>query len=197
MTFQLPNLPFGMDDLSPHLSKETIDYHYHKHHKGYVNKLNHLIPNTPFANKSLEAIIKVAPPGNIFNNAAQIWNHNFYWQCLTPNSSKSPSGELSSAITQHFQSFHQFKETFNKIAMSTFGSGWVWLVKDNQSNLTIISTSNAENPLTQSLIPMLTCDVWEHAYYIDYRNLRLNYMQAFWEIVNWQHVKRCFTFKES
>lgn len=187
----LPPLPYAMDALAPLISKETLEYHYGKHHAAYVNNLNNLIPDTEFADLSLEDIIKRAT-GAIFNNAAQIWNHTFYWHCLTPNSPKQPSGKLADAIQRDFGSFEAFKKKFSQTAISTFGSGWAWLVQTPQKTLEIISTSNAGTPLTTQNTPLLTCDVWEHAYYIDYRNARPTYVEKFWDLVNWDFVAKNF-----
>ena len=167
--FELPKLPYEKNALAPYISEETIEYHYGKHHQTYVNNLNNLVPGTEYEGKSLEEII-LASSGGIFNNAAQIWNHTFYWYGLTPNSTKAPAGALKNAIEAKFGSFDAFKEEFSKVAATTFGSGWAWLVKDEKGELKIISTSNAGCPLTDGYTPLLTCDVWEHAYYIDYRN---------------------------
>ena len=172
MTFELPPLPYERSALAPILSEETLDYHYGKHHKAYVDNLNKLIPGTEFENKTLEQIILSAPAGGIFNNAAQIWNHTFYWHCLTPNGKNEPKGELAEAIKKKFSSFDSFKEAFNKCAVGTFGSGWAWLVKEKDGSVAIVSTSNAGTPMTEHKKALLTCDVWEHAYYIDYRNQR-------------------------
>lgn len=191
MTIQLPPLPYEMDALAPHISRETLEYHYGKHHKAYVDNLNNLIPNTEFANKTLEEIIKTSS-GGIFNNAAQVWNHTFYWHCLAPNAGGEPTGKLLDAIKQKFGSFDAFKELFTKTAITTFGSGWAWLVKNNDGSLDLISTSNAQTPLTSNQKPLLTCDVWEHAYYIDYRNARPKYVESFWNLVNWQFVAEQF-----
>ncbi len=187
MTFTLPALPYAMDALAPHISKETIEYHYGKHHQAYVNNLNKLIPGTEFASMSLDEIIKQAK-GGIFNNAAQIWNHTFYWHCLSPNGGGEPTGKLADAINSHFGSFNEFKEQFTQAAATTFGSGWAWLVQDSTGALKIISTSNAGTPMTEGLTALLTCDVWEHAYYIDYRNARPDYIGAFWSLVHWDFV---------
>lgn len=191
MQHELPPLPYSLDALQPHFSKETLEYHYGKHHKGYVDNLNNLIPNTEFAEMSLEQIIQKAT-GPIFNNAAQIWNHTFYWHCLTPQSGQEPTGKLAEAINQTFGSFAQFKEVFGKAAIATFGSGWAWLVKNADGTLAIVSTSNAGTPMTADQKALLTCDVWEHAYYIDYRNSRPNYLNAYWQIVNWDFVAKNF-----
>ncbi len=187
MPFLLPKLPYEMDALSPHISQETLEYHYGKHHNTYVVNLNKLVENTQYETMSLEDIIKTSS-GGIFNNAAQVWNHTFYWNCLSPNGGGEPQGKLADAINKTFGSFAIFKEKFTQASITTFGSGWGWLVQDAQGNLSIISTSNAGTPMTEGLHALLTCDVWEHAYYIDYRNMRPNYMAAFWELVNWEFV---------
>ena len=190
MKYELPALPFGKDELAPHISAETLDYHYGKHHQAYVDNLNKLVPGTEFEGKDLEEIIKTSS-GGIFNNAAQIWNHTFYWNCLSP-SGGSPTGALGEAIEAAFGSFDKFKEEFTKTAVGTFGSGWAWLVKDADGSLAIESTSNADTPLRTGKIPLLTCDVWEHAYYIDYRNARPIYVEAFWNVVNWEFAAQNF-----
>lgn len=187
MTFTLPELPYAKDALAPHISQETIEYHYGKHHQAYVTNLNKLVPGTEFESMSLEDIIKKAK-GGIFNNAAQVWNHTFYWHCLSPNGGGEPTGKLADAINKHFGSFNEFKEQFSQTAATTFGSGWAWLVQDNAGDLKIISTSNAGTPMTEGLTALLTCDVWEHAYYIDYRNARPEYIKEFWALVNWDFV---------
>ncbi|PJD96666.1 MAG: superoxide dismutase [Fe] [Legionella sp.] len=187
MTFSLPPLPYNLDALEPHLSKETLEYHYGKHHQTYVTNLNKLIEGTEFADMSLADIIKKAK-GGLFNNAAQVWNHTFYWHCLSPQGGNEPEGKLAAAIIQHFGSFAAFKEQFTQTAISTFGSGWAWLVQNAAGDLSIISTSNAATPMTEGLTALLTCDVWEHAYYIDYRNARPNYLAAFWSLVHWEFV---------
>ena len=184
MTFTLPQLPYAMNALAPHISEETLQYHYGKHHQAYVNNLNKLIPGTEFENLSLEEII-MKSKGGVFNNAAQVWNHTFYWHSLTPNGGGEPKGKLADAITKNFGSFDAFKEQFTQAAATTFGSGWAWLVRDDAGALKIISTSNAATPMTEGLTALLTCDVWEHAYYIDYRNARPDYINAFWALVNW------------
>lgn len=189
MAFELPKLPFKKDALKPHISEETLDFHYGKHHNAYVNKLNELVAGGEYSNSSLEDIIKKAAPGPIFNNAAQVWNHSFYWNCLSPNGGKEPTGDVLAALTKNFGSFAQFKEKFTNTAISTFGSGWAWVVQKKSGSLEIVSTSNAQNPLTSGDKPILTCDVWEHAYYIDYRNLRPKYVDAFWNLVNWDFMK--------
>jgi len=187
MEHKLPPLPFAKDALEPVISAETIDYHYGKHHQAYVNNLNKLILGTEFEDMPLEDIIKKSS-GGIFNNAAQVFNHTFYWHCLAPDAGGTPQGELAGAIDQAFGSFEAFKEKFSATAATTFGSGWAWLVKDSDGKLEIISTSNAGTPLTEDKKPLLTCDVWEHAYYIDYRNARPSYIDKFWELVNWDFV---------
>lgn len=192
MAIELPALPYEMDALAPHISRETLEYHYGKHHKAYVDNLNNLITNTEFAGKSLEHII-MHSSGGIFNNAAQIWNHTFYWHCLSPNGGGEPKGELAKAIEKAFGSFAQFKELFTKASVGTFGSGWGWLVKKADGSLEIVSTSNAQTPMTSQQTALLTCDVWEHAYYIDYRNARPKYVEHFWELVNWDFVAANFS----
>lgn len=185
MTFELPALPYANDALAPHISAETIEYHYGKHHQTYVTNLNNLVPGTEFEGLSLEDIVKKSS-GGIFNNAAQVWNHTFYWNCLSPNGGGEPTGGLANAIERTFGSFEKFKEEFSKCAVTTFGSGWAWLVKNPNGTLELVSTSNAGCPLTAGQVPVLTCDVWEHAYYIDFRNLRPKYLEAFWALVNWE-----------
>lgn len=186
MSFVLPPLPYAMNSLEPHISAETLDYHYGKHHQAYVNNLNNLIIGTEFENASLEDII-LKSSGGVFNNAAQVWNHTFYWHCLTP-SFKEPAPELVEQIEQTFGSLAEFKEAFSKAAIATFGSGWAWLVRNGDGKLAITSTSNAGTPMTSGQKALLTCDVWEHAYYIDYRNARPQYLDHFWELVNWDFV---------
>lgn len=187
MTFKLPELPYSMDALAPHISAETLEYHYGKHHNKYVETLNQLVEGTPHAEKSLEDIIKTTD-GKMFNNAAQVWNHTFYWHCLSPKGGNLPTGDLSDAIIKSFGSFDAFKESFSDAAATQFGSGWAWLVQNADGSLAIEKTSNAETPLTTGKKPLLTCDVWEHAYYIDYRNARPKYIEAFWNLVNWDFV---------
>lgn len=177
--------------LAPHISQETLEYHYGKHHNTYVVNLNNLIPGTEFENKSLEEIVK-GSSGGIFNNAAQVWNHTFYWHCLSPNGGGEPTGALADAIVATFGSFEKFKEEFTKSAVTNFGSGWTWLVKKADGSLALQNTSNAGCPLTDGVTPVLTADVWEHAYYIDYRNLRPKYMEAFWALVNWEFAAKNF-----
>ena len=192
MTYTLPELPYAKDALAPHISAETLEFHHGKHHQTYVTNLNNLVPGTEYAGLSLEEIIKKAPAGGIFNNAAQIWNHTFYWHSLAPNGGGAPTGALASAIDSTFGSFDKFKEEFTKCAVTTFGSGWAWLVKNADGSLAIVSTSNAGCPLTAGQTPLLTCDVWEHAYYIDYRNVRPKYVEAFWSLVNWEFAAKNF-----
>ncbi len=187
MPFVLPPLPYEMDALQPYISRETLEYHYGKHHKAYVNNLNNLVAGTDLENKPIEEIIKTQT-GGIFNNAAQAWNHTFYWNCMSPNGGGEPTGDLLTAINKSFGDFKTFKEQFNKTAIATFGSGWAWLVKNPKGDLEIVSTSNAATPLTTPNTPLLTCDVWEHAYYIDYRNERPKYVDNFWNLVNWDFV---------
>lgn len=187
MTFTLPPLPYSMGALAPHISEETLEYHYGKHHQAYVNNLNKLVEGTPFEKATLEDIIKQAN-GAIFNNAAQVWNHTFYWNCLSPEGGAEPTGVVAEKIESTFGSFEQFKEEFTKAAVSAFGSAWAWLVVDKSGQLKIMTTSNAGTPMTEGLHALLTCDVWEHAYYIDYRNRRPDYLTGFWELVNWEFV---------
>lgn len=187
MEFSLPELPYPRDALSPHISAETIDYHYGKHHQTYVTNLNNLVKGTPNEGKSLEELIK-SSSGGLFNNAAQVWNHTFYWHCLRPNGGGEPTGKVLEAINAAFGSFQAFKEQFTQTALTTFGSGWAWLVQKPDGSVALVSTSNAGCPLTTSDRPLLTCDVWEHAYYVDYRNARAKYVEAFWNLVNWEFV---------
>ncbi|WP_419835714.1 superoxide dismutase [Fe] [Endozoicomonas atrinae] len=187
MAFQLPELPYERDALEPHISKETLDYHYGKHHNTYVVKLNGLVEGTELENKSLEEIIKTSE-GGIFNNAAQVWNHTFYWNCLSPNGGGKPSGELAAAIDKAFGSFDEFVAKFSDMAVNNFGSSWTWLVKNTDGSLEIVNTSNAGTPITGDQKPLLTCDLWEHAYYIDYRNVRPDYLKGFWALTNWAFV---------
>jgi superoxide dismutase, Fe-Mn family len=186
MEHKLPELPFAKDSLSPYISAETLEYHYGKHHKAYVDNLNKLIPGTEYEKLTLEEIIKKAPAGGIFNNAAQIWNHTFYWNCLAPRAGGEPDGQLLAAINKSFGSYTQFKDKFSTAATTLFGSGWAWLVKNADNSLEIVQASNAANPLKDGKKPLLTCDVWEHAYYIDYRNARAKYVEVFWNVVNWK-----------
>ncbi|HMV39276.1 superoxide dismutase [Plasticicumulans sp.] len=185
MAHELPALPYAKDALQPHISAETLEYHYGKHHNAYVTNLNNLIKGTDFETLSLEDIV-LKSSGGIFNNAAQVWNHTFYWNCLSPNGGGEPAGALADAINAKFGSFAAFKEEFSKCAVGTFGSGWAWLVKNADGSVELMSTSNAGTPMTSGKTALLTCDVWEHAYYIDYRNLRPKYVEAFWNLVNWE-----------
>ncbi|MBG0783239.1 MAG: superoxide dismutase [Bacteroidales bacterium] len=188
MAYELPALPYAMDALEPFISKETIEFHYGKHHATYVNNLNKQVPGSRFENASLETIVKEAE-GSIFNNGAQVWNHSFYWNCLKPEGGGEPEGKLKEAIDREFGSFGQFREMFSQAATSLFGSGWVWLVCDRAGKLSIVQEQNAGNPLRKGLMPLLTCDVWEHAYYIDKRNRRPAYVEDFWKVVNWKAVE--------
>jgi Fe-Mn family superoxide dismutase len=187
MAFELPKLPYAIDALEPFISKQTIEFHYGKHHQAYINNLNNLVSGTEFENASLEEIIKKAT-GSIFNNGAQIWNHTFYWNCLKPNGGGIPTGELLEAINKSFGSFEEFKQKFSTAAATLFGSGWAWLVKNNDGLIAIVQESNAGNPLRNGLTPLLTCDVWEHAYYLDQQNKRPDYITAFWELIDWDAV---------
>ncbi|WP_006786662.1 superoxide dismutase [Thiorhodospira sibirica] len=188
MQHQLPELPYAKDALMPHISPETLEFHHDKHHATYVDNLNKLIAGTEFDGLSLEEIVKKAPAGGLFNNAAQVWNHTFYFNCLAPQAGGAPSGSLAALIDQHFGSFEAFKEKFSASATGNFGSGWTWLVQNAAGALEIVNTGNAACPLTEGKTPLLTIDVWEHAYYIDYRNARPKYLAAFWELVNWPFV---------
>lgn len=189
MPFELPPLPYDMAALEPSISRETLEYHYGKHHQGYVTNLNSLTEGTEYAKKHLEEVIKTSD-GAIFNNAAQVWNHTFYWNSLSPTGGGEPSGAIAEAINDNFGDFATFKEQFSKVAIGTFGSGWAWLVKTPDGKLEIVSTSNAATPLTTDKKPLMTCDVWEHAYYIDYRNARPKYLESFWNLVNWDFVNK-------
>ena len=192
MPHKLPELPYALDALKPHVSRETLEYHYGKHHAKYIATLNDLIKGTDFENMPLESIIKSAS-GPVFNNAAQAWNHAFYWNCLSPHGGKKPEGALSGAIDSAFGSFDGFKEEFTHAAMELFGSGWCWLVKNKNGLLSIEATTNAGTPMTSNQEALLTCDLWEHAYYIDYRNARAKYLEAFWRVVNWRFAAENFT----
>lgn len=185
--FSLESLPYMEDALVPYISEETLAYHYGKHHQAYVNNLNKLAPGTEYENATLEDLIRKAT-GPLFNNGAQVWNHSFYWKGLSPQGGGEPKGELLKALEKNFGPFVDFKEKFSQAAITTFGSGWAWLVKKKDGSLAIESTSNAGNPLRDGHTPLLTCDVWEHAYYIDYRNARPDYVKAFWNLVNWEFV---------
>ena len=189
---ELQKLPYEMGALEPHISKTTLEFHYGKHHAGYVNNLNKLIEGTPFENKTLEEIVK-GSQGGMFNNAAQVWNHTFYWNCMTPSPAKDvPGGKLIDAIVRDFGSFDAFKEQFINACLTLFGSGWAWLVTNNYGKLSIVQTSNAQVPMTDGLKPLLVCDVWEHAYYIDRKNARASYVNEFWSIINWEFVESNF-----
>ncbi len=191
MAFELPALPYATNRLVPYISEETLEFHHGKHHQTYVTNLNNLVPGTEFSDLTLEEII-LKSSGPIFNNAAQVWNHTFYWNSLTPDGGGEPTGALADAINVTFGSFEKFKEEFSKCAVTTFGSGWAWLVKNTDGSLALVSTSNAGCPLTTGQTPLLTCDVWEHAYYIDYRNARPAYLEAFWALVNWEFAAANF-----
>lgn len=189
MSFELPELPYPQDALVPYISSETLEYHYGKHHRGYVDKLNKQVANTEFQGKSLEEVVKSAE-GGMFNNAAQIWNHTFYWHSMSPEGGGLPSGALAKAIDASFGSFDKFKEKFTTSAAGNFGSGWTWLVQRVDGNLAVVNTSNADTPLTDdNLTPLLTVDIWEHAYYIDYRNARPKYLDAFWALISWDFAQ--------
>ncbi|WP_133510256.1 superoxide dismutase [Candidatus Thiosymbion oneisti] len=187
MAHELPALPYDKKALEPVISQETIEYHYGKHHQTYVTNLNKLVPGTEFEGKSLEDVI-MKSSGGVFNNAAQVWNHSFYWSCLSPKGGGEPSGALAGAIKAKFGSFDEFKKQFTQSATTNFGSGWTWLVKGKDGSLEIVNTSNAGTPMTEGKTALLTVDVWEHAYYIDYRNARPKYLEKIWEIVNWDFV---------
>jgi Fe-Mn family superoxide dismutase len=191
MEHTLPQLPYALDALSPFISKETLEFHYGKHHQAYVTNLNNLVKGTEFENASLEDIIKKSS-GGVFNNAAQVWNHTFYWNSMKPNGGGAPTGPLADAINAKWGSFDKFKEEFTKCAVGTFGSGWAWLVKKADGSLDLASTSNAATPLTTDAKPLMTCDVWEHAYYIDTRNARPKYVENFWNVVNWDFASKNF-----
>ncbi len=191
MTFELPPLPYAMDALEPYISKTTLEYHFGKHHQAYVTNLNKLIIGTEFEETGLEDIVKRAT-GGIFNNGAQVWNHTFYWNCLSPNGGGEPKGPLADAINQDFGSFEEFKEKFSAACATLFGSGWAWLVTDEDGNLQIIQESNAGNPIRNGFEPLLVCDVWEHAYYLDKQNRRPDYIADFWKMVDWDSVAERF-----
>ncbi len=192
MAFELPALPYEKNALEPHISAETLEFHHGKHHNAYVTNLNNLVPGTEFEGKSLEEVIKTSS-GGIFNNAAQIWNHTFYWHSLSPNGGGAPTGAVADAINKTWGSFDKFKEEFNKMAVGNFGSSWTWLVKKADGSLAIVNTSNAATPITEAgVTPLITVDLWEHAYYIDFRNLRPKYLEAFWALVNWEFANKNF-----
>ena len=188
MAYELPQLPFGPNDLEPFLSAETLDYHHGKHHKAYVDNLNKATAGTPQEGASLEDLIKTAE-GGVFNNAAQVWNHTFYWNCLKGGGPSAPSAAFASRLADAFGAFEAFCEQFNQAAVARFGSGWAWLVENPDGSLAITTTANAENPMRDGANPLLTCDVWEHAYYIDFRNARPKYLKDFWGYVNWEFVE--------
>lgn len=192
MTHELPPLPYEKNALEPHMSSETLEYHHDKHHQAYVTNLNNLIKGTEFEDASLEEIVTNAT-GPLFNNAAQTWNHTFFWSCLSPAGAGAPTGELAEAIDASFGSFDAFKEQFTKTATTLFGSGWTWLVKNGDGSLAVVGLGNAGNPMTEGQVPLLTCDVWEHAYYIDYRNARPKFVEAFWNLVDWEFVAQNFS----
>lgn len=187
MAFELPPLPYDRAALEPHISAETLDYHHGKHHKAYVDNLNKMVEGTEFAGMDLVEVVRKSQ-GGIFNNAAQTWNHTFFWNCMSPTGGGAPTGALAEAINKAFGDFETFKQQFTDTAIKTFGSGWAWLVQRPDGALALVSTSNANTPLTSEDTPLLTCDVWEHAYYIDYRNARPKFVEAFWNVVNWDFV---------
>jgi superoxide dismutase, Fe-Mn family len=187
MAFQLPELPYAMNALEPFITAKTLEFHYGKHHQAYVNNLNNLIQGTEFEPAGLEEIIMKAS-GGIFNNAAQIWNHTFYWNCLKPEGGGEPSGPLATFINRDFESFEAFKAKFSAACATLFGSGWAWLVQTPEGKLEIVQESNAGNPMKKGLKPLMTCDVWEHAYYLDYQNKRPDYITGFWNLIDWEAV---------
>jgi Fe-Mn family superoxide dismutase len=191
MSHTLPTLPYALNALEPNISLKTLEFHYGKHHQAYVNNLNNLVPGTKFENATLETIIKEAD-GAIFNNGAQIWNHTFYFTSFSPKGGGEPEGILGEAIKKSFGSLSEFKDKFSKAAITLFGSGWAWLVKKADGSLEIVQESNAGNPLRKGLTPILTCDVWEHTYYLDYQNRRPDYIEAFWKILDWKVVGKRF-----
>jgi superoxide dismutase, Fe-Mn family len=191
MAFELPKLSYALNSLAPIIEKRTMEFHYGKHHQAYVNNLNNLIAGTKFEQSSLEEIIKGAE-GGIFNNGAQVWNHTFYFSAFKPKGGGEPTGSLADSIIKNFGSFAEFKEQFSKAATTLFGSGWAWLIKKEDKSLQIIQESNAGNPLRNGHIPILTCDVWEHAYYLDYQNRRPDYVKAFWDILDWDTIGKRF-----
>ncbi|WP_432696919.1 superoxide dismutase [Marinobacterium sp. YM272] len=192
MSFELPALPYAKDALEPHISAETLEFHHGKHHNTYVTKLNGLVPGSEFEGKSLEEIITSAPAGPVFNNAAQIWNHTFYWNSLSPNGGGAPTGAIADAINAKWGSFEKFQEEFNDKAVNNFASCWTWLVKNADGSLEIVNTSNAGTPMTNGQKALITVDLWEHAYYIDYRNVRPDYLKGFWALVNWDFANENF-----
>ena len=192
MAHELPPLPYAKNALEPIISEETLEFHYGKHHQAYVTNLNNLVPGTEFENASLDEIVMKAG-GGIFNNAAQVWNHSFYWNCLSPQGGGEPTGALADAINAAFGSFDAFRDEFSKSAVGNFGSGWTWLVKNENGGVEIVNTTNAGNPMTEGKTPLLTVDVWEHAYYVDYRNARPKYLEEIWKIINWEFVAANFS----
>jgi len=188
MLFELPKLPYELNALEPIISARTLEYHYGKHHLAYVNNLNNLIVNTDYADMTLDEIVMKAD-GGIFNNAAQVWNHTFYWESFSGDFDKEPDGLLLSKITMNFGSFASFKEQFSKACVTLFGSGWAWLVQKQDGTLEIVQESNAGNPMKKGMKPLLTCDVWEHAYYLDYQNRRPDYVTAYWKLIDWKKVE--------
>jgi Fe-Mn family superoxide dismutase len=190
MSHQLPDLPYAHDALQPHISRETLEYHYDKHHAAYVKNLNGLVEGTEFAGKGLEDIVKTAPAGGVFNNAAQVWNHTFYFAGLSPEGGGEPTGALAEAIVAKWGDFASFQDAFTRSATGNFGSGWTWLVRTTAGDLEIVNTGNAGTPLTEGAVPLLCIDVWEHAYYIDVRNARPQYVASWWKLVNWDEVAR-------
>jgi len=192
MSFELPALPYAKDALEPHMSVETLEYHHGKHHNTYVVKLNGLVPGSEYENKTLEEIITSAPAGPVFNNAAQIWNHTFFWNSLSPNGGGEPTGALADAINAKWGSFAEFQAAFNDKAVNNFGSSWTWLVKNTDGSLEIVNTSNAATPMTNGQTAVITVDLWEHAYYIDYRNVRPDYLKGFWALANWNFAAANF-----
>jgi Fe-Mn family superoxide dismutase len=190
MQHELPELPYEKNALEPHISAETLEFHHDKHHATYVTNLNKLIDGTEFADKTLEEIVTSAPAGGIFNNAAQVWNHTFYFNCMAPGAGGAPNGEIAAAIDAAFGSFEAFRTAFSTSAITNFGSGWTWLVKNAEGSVEIFNTSNAGCPLTEGLTPLLTIDVWEHAYYVDKRNARPAYVESWWNLVNWDFVNQ-------
>lgn len=191
MVHKLQELPYDLDALNPHISRQTLEFHHGKHLMTYVTNLNNLIPGTRFEDASLETIIKDAD-GAIFNNGAQVWNHNFFFNSLSKNPKKQPEGELLKAIERDFGSFDKFKEEYTKQTIALFGAGWCWLASDKEGKLSIVQKSNAGNPIRDGLVPLLTCDVWEHSYYLDYQNRRAEYVKSFWELLDWAFVEKAY-----
>ena len=192
MKHELPKLPYALDALEPHMSKETLEYHYGKHHKAYIDKTNELIQGTKFEESPLDYIVKHAAKGPLFNQAAQAWNHSFFWQCLGPDRGGKPEGALLQAIEKAYGGFEAFQKTFGEKAAGLFGSGWVWLVKNSDGGVDILQTANGDTPITGDAAPLITCDVWEHAYYLDHRNDRAKYVKAYWNLANWEFAGENF-----